>query len=198
MSEKSAGGTRKPGRRVRRTRVVLGDALIEHILEKPFDAITVQEVLDRAGVSRSTFYTHYSDKNDLFVSDVDEGLQGMAMWLVKRNEASDRVAPVREFFGHVGQNQHLYAALVTSRKLQDFLDLALGHFARGIDLRLATLPRAHSIPAAERPALASALAGSLLALLVWWMRHGTPGSAEEMDTLFHHLVWTGVDSLPSR
>jgi AcrR family transcriptional regulator len=57
---------------VRRTRDALGDALVALITERPFDAITVQDVLDRAGVSRSTFYTHYRDKNDLLLSDVEE------------------------------------------------------------------------------------------------------------------------------
>jgi len=42
--------------------------------EKNFDDITVQNVLDRAGVGRSTFYVHYRDKEDLFLSDVEDFL----------------------------------------------------------------------------------------------------------------------------
>src|SRR5882762_5502953 len=61
----------KTDRRVVRTRDVLGDALMALIREMPFESITVQHVLDRAGVSRSTFYEHYEDKNDLFLSDAD-------------------------------------------------------------------------------------------------------------------------------
>ncbi len=64
--------------RIRRTRDRLGDALVELILEKPFDAITLQDVLDRAGVGRSTFYVHYRDKEDLFLSDADEFFEAMA------------------------------------------------------------------------------------------------------------------------
>ena len=62
--------TVKIDRRIRRTRDTLGDALVELIREKPFDSITVQEILDRAGVGRSTFYTHYSDKQDLFLGEI--------------------------------------------------------------------------------------------------------------------------------
>src|SRR6476659_5943917 len=64
----------KPGtdRRTLRTRNARGDALVELMQERPFKAITVQDVLDRAGVGRSTFYTHYSDKDDLFLSDVED------------------------------------------------------------------------------------------------------------------------------
>src|SRR5438045_1335236 len=82
----------KIDRRVLRTRDRLGDALVALMQEKPFDAITVQEVLDRAGVSRSAFYVHYRDKEDLFLSDVDEFLEAMATMLSRRKEKSKRVA----------------------------------------------------------------------------------------------------------
>jgi AcrR family transcriptional regulator len=194
MSGKAATSSKKMDRRVRRTRDALGDAMVELIQEKPFDAITVQEVLDRAGVSRSTFYTHFRDKNDLFISDVDEFLQAMSTLLIRLKEPSERVAPVREFFAHVAEMGRLHAALAISARLHDFLDLAQGHFARAIEQRLATLPQASGIPADQRVAVASALAGSLLALLSWWLRRGTPGSALEMDELFHRMVWSGVGS----
>ena len=63
-------GKATPDRRITETRNVLGDALMTLMQEKPFDRITVQHVLDRAGVSRSAFYEHYSGKDDLFLSDV--------------------------------------------------------------------------------------------------------------------------------
>jgi len=40
--------------------------------EKSFEEITVQDLLERAGVGRSTFYVHYRDKDDLFLSDVED------------------------------------------------------------------------------------------------------------------------------
>jgi AcrR family transcriptional regulator len=48
----------KADRRVIRTRNLLGNALVRLMQEKPWQEITVQQVLDRAEVSRSTFYTH--------------------------------------------------------------------------------------------------------------------------------------------
>jgi AcrR family transcriptional regulator len=56
---------RKPDERTRRTHERLGSALVDLIQEKPIDDVTVQEVLDRASVGRSTFYLHFRDKNDL-------------------------------------------------------------------------------------------------------------------------------------
>jgi AcrR family transcriptional regulator len=182
----------KTNRRVRRTRNLLGDALVELMHEKAFTDIKIQHVLDRAGISRSTFYAHYSDKDDLFVSDVDEFFQGMATMLSRRREASDRVAPAREIFAHLGEARKFYDALVASGKAHDVMEMAQGHFARGIEQRLAELPRAQGMPPRSRPAIATALAGSLLSLLKWWINHGNPGSPEKMDDAYHRLVWSGI------
>ena len=54
-------------RRTRRTRHKVSGALVDLIKEKRFDDITVQNLIDRAGVGRSTFYTHFRDKEDAFV-----------------------------------------------------------------------------------------------------------------------------------
>src|SRR4026208_715870 len=93
-----ADSKKKTDARVRRTRDALGDALVALMQEKPFDAITVQEVLDRAHVGRSTFYSHYSDKDDLLMSDAEEFFESVAMMLSALGDKSDRVFPVREFF----------------------------------------------------------------------------------------------------
>jgi len=180
-------------RRVRRTRDVLGDALVQLVQEKPFDAITVQEVLARAGVSRSTFYTHFSDKDDLLLSDADEFFASMAGRLARCEESSERVAPVREFFAHVAEARPFLAALTASGKSDDLWKLAQGHFARGIEQRLATLPRSRPLGPAQRAAQSHALAGAMLSLLSWWLARGTPESPEELDELFHGLVWSGVN-----
>src|SRR5687768_18537741 len=81
---------KKTDARVRRTRDTLGDALIALMQEKPFDTITVQDVLDRAHVSRSTFYTHYSDKDDLLMSDAEEFFEALSMALSSHGDKSDR------------------------------------------------------------------------------------------------------------
>jgi AcrR family transcriptional regulator len=51
--------------RVKRTRQLLEKAFNDLIEEKGFQAISVQDVTDRAGVNRATFYAHFEDKFDL-------------------------------------------------------------------------------------------------------------------------------------
>ena len=172
---------KKTDARVQRTRDALGDALIALRQEKPFDTITVQDVLDRAHVGRSTFYSHYSDKDDLLMSDAEEFFEALSTALSTHGDKSDRVFPVKEFFAHLSDVQPFFRALV-----------ARGHFARGIERRLREIPRAKTIPAKDLPALAFAHAGALLSLVTWWIDRGMRESPVEMDELFHRLVWNGV------
>ena len=187
-----AGSDKKTDARVRRTRDALGDALVALMQEKPFDTITVQEVLDRAQVSRSTFYSHYSDKDDLLMSDAEEFFEAISMALSAHGDKSDRVFPVQEFFTHLSDVQPFFKALVKSGKYQENMELARGHFARGIERRLAELPRGKSIPPTQLPAIAFTHAGALLSLLTWWLDRGMRESPAEMDELFHRMVWNGV------
>ncbi|MDX2032349.1 MAG: TetR/AcrR family transcriptional regulator [Blastocatellia bacterium] len=189
MSGNAGSSDHKMDRRVQRTRDALGDALVALIREKPFDTITVQDVLDRANVGRSTFYQHFRDKEDLFISDADEFFEATAMQLSRSQDPSDRVALVREFFAHVGEMREFVAALVSSGRFRDVIELAQGHFARGIERRLAELARSRRVPAERRAAMAHAHAGAMLSLLQWWIDRGMRETPEQMDDLFHRMVW---------
>ena len=178
--------------RVRRTHERLGRALIELILEKHIDQVTVQEVLDRASVGRSTFYLHFRDTDDLLLSQLEEFLEIMSTMLTAHNEKSHRVVPVAEMFAHIGNQNRLYRALAESERLNDFFDLAQGYFARGIERRLAESGRLPKLSPRELSARSSAMAGSLLSLLRWWLDRGEKESPELMDKLFHQMVWSGL------
>lgn len=191
MSRKGAASPRKIDGRVRRTRDALGDALVKLMHEKPFNAITVQDVLERADVSRSTFYTHFRDKDDLFLSDAEDFFEIMSTLLLRRSEASNRIAPVQELFAHLAEWRAFHAALVASGKIHDVWELAQGHFARAIDQRLAELQSARALTPSRRTAVAHAYAGALLSLLKWWIDHGMSTPPEQMDEIYHQMVWSG-------
>src|SRR5262249_39369575 len=108
-------------------------ALVELIQQRPFDSITVQDVLDRAGVSRSTFYTHYRDKDDLFLSDVEDFWELVSGLIDRRGEESQRVAPVRELFAHVAEAKPFVDALAAAGNLHDVIEQGRGELARSIE-----------------------------------------------------------------
>ena len=180
---------RKADARIRRTRMQLGTALLNLILEKPIREVTVQDVLDRSGVGRSTFYLHYRDIGDLLLSQLEMFCEAMSTVLSDRKERSHRVVPVAELFAHIGNDNKLYRVLSDSGHLKDFYELAEGHFARGIERRLIESGRLKNVPPRELAARATALSGSMLALLRWWLDRGEKETPMQMDKLFHQLVW---------
>jgi AcrR family transcriptional regulator len=161
---------RSPDPRIVRTRNALGGALVALLHEKPLDAITVQAILDRARVSRSTFYAHYRDATDLFLSDAEDFLTGMASANV-----APRVVPVRELFAHVADMHQLYEVLVQSGHVRDLLDIGRGCFARRFEREMSS-------------AEAYTYAGALMSLMTWWLDHGARESPERMDELFHAML----------
>lgn len=180
----------KTDRRILRTRDALGDAMMALLHEKSFDQITVQEVLDRAGVGRATFYAHYRDKHDLFLSDVEEFLEHVSGVLKRQNANPRRLFPVREFLTHIRDVREFHAALVKSDKLNEVWTLARGFFARSIEERLQAAGL--QLDPAQRSARAHALAGSFFSLLDWWIDKGMKADPKEMDELFHRMAWSGL------
>ena len=74
----------KDNRSTRRTRSAIREALSEMLAVKPLGKITVQELIDRANICRTTFYAHYEDIYDLLsevendiLSEIREGLEGL-------------------------------------------------------------------------------------------------------------------------
>src|SRR5204862_7811448 len=68
---------RTKDRRIQKTQKLLHEALYSLIHEKDYDAIAVKEILDRANVGRSTFYTHFGDKDELLVWGMHDMLRAV-------------------------------------------------------------------------------------------------------------------------
>src|SRR5437868_13330432 len=184
---------RKPDLRIRRTRSLLSNALVALMQEKSIDKTTVQEVLNRAAVGRSTFYLHYRHKDGLVLCLLEDGLELWSTALLRKQEKSYRIAPVAELFMHVGDAKKLYRALADSGRIHAFFELAQGYFARGIARRLKDIGLKDLVQS-ELDARSHALAGNLLSLLKWWLDRGARESPKAMDALFHRMVWNGLQS----
>ena len=183
-------------RRVERTRRALGTALMELMLERHFDAITVQDVLDRAGVGRATFYAHFRNKRDLFLSDYERFLEALE-GLLDRDAAHEwRVFPVAEFLHHLEDMRRYLHALRESGQLQLVWELGTAHFARMIERRLKL--RASPLDGSPLPpALAGRFcAGALIETLKWWLDRDDRPTPERMDAIYHELVRRALSGRP--
>ena len=183
----------KTDRRVQRTRELLQKALIELIGERGYDAITIQEIVARANVGRTTFYLHYSSKDDLFMSCHEaivsefhfgplyphplsreallspEAPEGMTAAYRHLEDAWVRLYPI--FQGKDGP--------LILRRIRDWS-------AKEIEanLRAAFAETDSTIPL---DVLVNYLAGAQLALVQWWLEKRQPHTLENLARTFHRL-----------
>ena len=176
-------------RRVRRTRRALVDALVALVMEKGYEAITVQDLLDQADIGRSTFYAHYRGKDDLLIRSFERMLDSIDG--VLDQERSARVAAVSELFLHVQHFRGFRGELDRAHMLDRTYDAGVERMTQSIARRLAA--RSHGNGSVPIPIVARAWAGALFAMLKWWALRGTSSySAAEMDSIFHGLVTGSV------
>ena len=103
---------RSNDRRSVRTRRNLGDALVALILKKGYDAITVQDIIDEADVGRSTFYMHYTGKEDLLRASFETLRSVLAEAAVaERGKTGEPLPFSLALFEHACAHKHIYRAL---------------------------------------------------------------------------------------
>jgi AcrR family transcriptional regulator len=182
-------------RRARRTRKLLHDALLGLMLERDFEGITVQDILDRADIGRSTFYTHFYDKEDLLLS----GLHDIRRIFEQGGiGAGSREASVSlGLFRHVEEYRQVYRALVGNRAGEQVLRHVHRYMAQHLRERLDQFAPPGQALALPRELIIGYLESTLVALLSWWLEQGAAYSAAEMSAMFRSLVLPGMlEALP--
>ena len=101
---------KKEDLRVRRTKKLLSNALFELIRKKPFEKITVCDICEEAMVHRATFYSHYSDKDELLVHSIDEHLPMTAADFGSEG-ASDSRGIVEGIINYIADNRDVYTSI---------------------------------------------------------------------------------------
>jgi AcrR family transcriptional regulator len=177
---------------VQRTRGQLEQALVELVSERDYDAITIQDILDRANVGRTTFYHHYSGKDDLFLNShraILSRVQTEPLYPLSREELLSPYAPPRMIAAY----QHLEAA--RGRLLRIFQGKDGLLTLRGVLRDWNAQQIEESLQAAfvgcesEIPIelLANYLAGSHLALVQWWLEGRRTTTAIDIAHTYHRL-----------
>jgi AcrR family transcriptional regulator len=184
-------------RRVARTRAMLQQAHISLILEKGYEATTVEDICDAADVGRSTFYAHYTSKDDLRRS----GLEHLRKELVERQrETLATPGDIRDrslgfsltMFEHARAHIDLYKALVGGRGgavalgaiRQMLSDLVRRELAAAVDKKSAEF-----IP---RELVVQYVVGAFMAVMTWWLDGGAKLPPHRIDAMFRRLATEGI------
>jgi AcrR family transcriptional regulator len=188
----------KCDRRAQRTRELLQKALIDLVGERGYDVITIQDIVDRANVGRTTFYLHYSSKVELFMSCheaiVSEFRSGpLRPHPLSREELLSPAAPS----GMTAAYRHLKEVWVRLypifrgkdgplilRRIRDWSAQEIE-----ANLRAAFVEADSTIPL---DVLANYLAGAQIALVQWWLEKRRPNTPESVAQAFHRLQRAAV------
>ena len=188
-----------PDRRVQRTKRQLKKGLIDLLGERDYGQITVQDIVDRADVGRSTFYAHFESKEDLLFAGLDRHLMLLTEQAppgVSAEEDSQRFRFSLALLRHVMLHRRFFEATIlggSDSRIREIsagiiTDMVLVEFDR-LDPISVTEQSAHPAlePADARAGRARAVVGAFMGLLDWWLRSADHLPAEAVDGLFQQL-----------
>src|SRR6266478_4232318 len=168
-------------RRSLRTKATLQHALNSLIQKKDYEAITIKDICDAANVGRSTFYAHYTSKDDL----KRKGFDKLRKELVDRQrEALTTAADDRDrslgfsltMFEHARDHADHYRALVGGR---------------GGAVSLGRIRQILSDLVRDELAV-QYLVGAFMAVMTWWLDGGAKLPPKRIDAMFRRLATEGI------
>lgn len=187
----------KDDRRTRRTRRLIVDALVALMVEKRYDRITMQEIVDRADVGRSTFYAQFQNKEDVLACEMERIFDLLhKQHLMSAVEPASQLLPSLGLFQHLHQQRPLHLALVRGRAI-DAHHQAVHRHLRDRAARQLALVASSGVLALPPDIIADYLANALLSQVRWWLDNGLPYSPDEMEAIFQQLTMPGIRAVIS-
>lgn len=179
----------KNDRRSQRTRLALGDALVALMMERGYDAISIKDIIDHANVRRSTFYSHFADKDELFASQMERVVSVLSQHIPQNLSEGNPFFPSHGLFQHIQEQWKLYKILTWDSGVEVLTRSLQKSLSEVIEQRLSTNRQTYEVPI---PVIANFLAGSFLSLVKWWLDNKMVYSPEQMDEMFRRLALSGM------
>ncbi|MEP6986794.1 MAG: TetR/AcrR family transcriptional regulator [Chloroflexota bacterium] len=191
--------------RVRRTRKIIQEALINLTVEKGYNRISVQNIVDRAGINRSTFYRHYLDKDDLLSKYMDD-VTGVIFQNDEIDEEDQEGIPsgLIKLLNHIQTFSEFYRIMLStdghplvSERLRQKVE---NRFRIHVTEITKTQCKKGSVIELQLRSMSAAGIGAIL----WWVENKMPCTAEELAVWIGQLSAAAVgqamqpSSLPSK
>jgi AcrR family transcriptional regulator len=187
-------------KRVRRTQAALRSALLALIVERGYEKSSVQSILDRAGVGRATFYSHFSSKEDLLRRSLDQLREHLihewrasARPLLRPSGKSRPATPstplgfTLAFFRHVDGHRKLYRAIV-GRESGMIVDHEMRRLVTDLVKSEIAASRTRPSSAVHTDMAAQYVAGALMSIVAWWLDRSIKLSPEQIDQAFRQMT----------
>ena len=181
----------KKDRRTRKTRQLLRDTLLTLLKEKRYEEISVQDIIARADVARSTFYVHYVDKDDLLTGSHGIFAENLGEQMLAHAGESGSAFSSRTWFYHIQTQGDILKVIAKDSAMELAMKTLHGIIHDSVQKGMqahAPIKNA-SVPL---PLIVDYLTDTLMTLIKWWFKDGMRYTPEQMDEMFQQLVMPGV------
>jgi AcrR family transcriptional regulator len=178
--------------RVIKTKRGLREAFLRLLLEKGYDAISIQDIATEAEAARVTFYRHYKNKEELLVDCIDVIYEDLAGHIKGASNEDFRqgYSPMLAVYKQIQEDGKIYRLLSTSRAGQFLTNRLIQLFARRITKQIeAHFPAEQLLAPVE--IIAYHTASALVGLTNWWLENDMPYSPEYMAQISFWLSMAG-------
>lgn len=188
---------KKTDLRIIRTRKMIRDAFLELILEKGYEAITIQHIADSAMINRATFYLHYTDKQNLLTKICEETLQELSDTIQVSFDQDKQVNvpklqnTIMKVCQHIQKNALFYRAMLGQHGVPNFyfrIQQVMKEKIRRSILEYRILEKDLSIPIEMFIQFTSS---AFVGMIDWWLETNMMYSPEHMASLLSKLITMG-------
>ncbi|MGN6475351.1 MAG: TetR/AcrR family transcriptional regulator [Mycobacteriales bacterium] len=183
-------------RRQRKTRAALHRALLDLIAVRPYDAITVDDIVTSAAVARATFYAHYRDKGDLLAAMSDNLITelmatvGDVSW---QQPPAFSGAGIHTILIHVDRHRDLYRLLLGGGGGVEPRAALIDAFRSTADRVFSPVMTAHGkSPRAGFPLVTTTFVGALLLTIERWLGGELTGDIDSLSVEFMQVAAGGL------
>lgn len=171
-------------------------ALRDLMLETSYSDITVRELIDRAGVSRSTFYTHFDGKDDVLVSYHAGFWSHVSEACMQWRDGALMIAPVEPLALHLREKvyREFAVSLLRTGRMPALRETALERLSEKFERELGELSRG-SAPAIPLDVVARFLAATFFDLVIQWLETGSARTPAELERIYQQLVGPSIDAV---
>lgn len=200
------GMQRKADRRVSRTRQALRQALYDLVKERGYDAVTIEDITERADVGRTTFYLHFRDKDDLLLDQFKEQIDSVFLKIAEFPASAwingfrpdffvaHPLRPLVMLFEHFAEYNDLYQILKNSGtlKLSSILNTLLSNAVIQTYTKITEREQVTLDAQVPIEILAHYFSGALMGTVFWWLSNGQPYPPQQMARMFQRMFAPGA------
>jgi AcrR family transcriptional regulator len=180
----------KPDRRIEKTKTAIYHALIDLLHKKKYANITIQQIIDRANVGRTTFYQHFADKDALLLSCIESIFESLSTHFDEQmsHKHENRLIPVAEIFAHIRDNNRLINGILLSDSGELIFESFKKYWSIKIEPYLFMHLQKGREPKVPIEILKNYVITTLTELLRWWVKSAGTYTPEQMEQYFFALI----------